>query len=264
MYRAFYGLSGIPFSKEIKPENLFKHDDFKELLSRFDYIKKYRGIMLVTGEPGVGKTTALRFWLSTLKPESFFKIYMPLSTVGVVDFYKQINGKLNGEPVSSKVKLFKSIQQRIMELSSNQNRIPVIVIDECHFLKNENFFELQIILNFQMDSFDPAIFILSAQSHLNDRFQRTILKSFNQRINIKYHINPLSFSGLKSFITHSLQINGANPDILSDAAYKAVFNISNGVLRAAGKLVIKTLSFGSVNKKPNITEEDVLAASKEL
>jgi len=264
MYKAFYGFKNVPFSKDIKSCDLFIHNYFKELLSRFDYIKKYRGIMLVSGSPGVGKTTAIRYWLDNLRSESFFKVYIPLSTVGIIDFYRQLNEKLNGEDVSAKSRLFKSIQERIIELSSNQNRIPVIVIDECHFLKNENFFELQILLNFKMDSHDPAIFILSAQNHLNDRLQRTILKSFNQRIGIKYHILPLGFSELKDYIVHSLKLNGVSYDIFSSPAYKAIFNISQGILRNAGKLVIKTLTFGAINKKQSLSEEDVLTASKEL
>ena len=150
MYKTFYGFKDIPFSKDIKSQGLFMYPYFKELLSRMDYIKKYKGIMLITGEPGVGKTTSLRYWLDSLRPESFFKVYIPLSTVGVTDFYRQMNEKLNGEYASVKSRLFKAIQKRILELSVNQNKIPVLVIDECHLLKNENFFELQIILNFKM------------------------------------------------------------------------------------------------------------------
>jgi type II secretory pathway predicted ATPase ExeA len=264
MYKAFYGFTGVPFSKDIKHEHIFQSEYFKELLSRLDYIKKHRGMMLVTGEAGVGKTTALRYWLFGLRAESFFKVYIPLSTVGVTDFYRQLNDKLNGEYASAKSRLFKSIQERILELSTNQNRIPVVVIDESHLLKNENFFELQIILNFKMDSFDPAIFILVSQTHLNDRLQRSILKSFNQRISMKYHIKQPGFSEIKDYIAFNLKLNGVNPDIFTDPAYKAVFNISQGILRTTGKLVIKTLTFGAMNNKQSLSEEDVLTASKEL
>ncbi len=109
------------------------------------------------------------YFKNSLRDESFFPVYIPLSTVGVVDFYKQLNDKLKGESLSLKCVLFKSIQERIIDMAVNQNRVPLIIIDEVHLLKNENFFELQIITNFNMDSLDPAILILSAQNHLNDR-----------------------------------------------------------------------------------------------
>lgn len=264
MYKVFYGFTQEPFARNISTHNLFQYNYFKELLGRFGYIKKHRGIMLLTGEPGTGKTTALRYFLSTLQNQSFYPLYIPLSTVGVTDFYRQLNEKLNGEPFSVKSYLFKAIQERILDLVTNQNKVPVIVIDECHYLKNENFFELQIISNFNMDSFDPCIIILAAQSHLNDRLQRSILRSFNQRINIKYHFNPLGYEESKEFVLHAFKSNGVNHDIFTEPAFKALFKISGGILRTLGKLTIKTLSYGAVNKKQNLTEEDVFIASNEL
>jgi len=56
MYKAFYGLSREPFPKDIEPANMFKHSDFTELAGRLKYMKKQRGIMLITGDPGTGKT----------------------------------------------------------------------------------------------------------------------------------------------------------------------------------------------------------------
>ena len=59
MFRAFYGLNAQPFSKEIDVTQLFQHSNLKELESRLEYMKRYRGIMLITGDPGTGKTTAI-------------------------------------------------------------------------------------------------------------------------------------------------------------------------------------------------------------
>jgi type II secretory pathway predicted ATPase ExeA len=115
-----------------------------------------------------------------------------------------------------------------------------------------------------MDSFDPAIFILLSQTHLNDRLQRSILKSFNQRISMKYNIKQPGFSEIKEYIAFNLKLNGVNPDILSEPAYKSIFNISQGILRTTGTLVTKTLTYGTINKKQSLSEEDVLIASKEL
>ena len=121
-------------------------------------------------------------------------------SVAIGDFYKQLNDALAGEPCGAKSVLFKSIQERILHYAIQLNKIPVIIIDEAHLLKNDNFFERQIISNFNMDSLDPAIFILIAQSHLNDRLARNFLESFNQRINMKFHINALVLSDVTKLI----------------------------------------------------------------
>lgn len=262
MYKVFYGFTGEPFAKNTTAP--FQHTYFKELAGRFEYIKKYRGIMLLTGEPGTGKTTAIRHFFSGLREQSFLPIYIPLSTVGVTDFYRQINQHLGGESSSVKSRLFKAIQERILDLAVNQNRIPLIVIDESHFLKNENFFELQLISNFKMDSFDPCIFILSAQSHLNDRLQRSILRSFNQRISIKYYLPPLGVEECKKYVLHNFEVTGVTDEIFTEPAFKAIYNISRGILRNIGRLALKTLIYGATQKKQQLSEEDVLLASREL
>lgn len=264
MYKEFYGLTAQPFSKEIDTTKLFEHANLKELESRLEYMKRYRGIMLITGDPGTGKTTAIRSFIQGLSRNSFFPVYMPLATVAVRDFYKQINDQLHGEPLQSKSQLFKSIQQRILFYTNQQNKVPVIILDEVHLLKNENFNELQIITNFNIDSHDPALFILIAQSHLDDRISRTILDSFNQRIGMKFHFNPLSQEETFEYISYHFKISGAAASIFSEQALKSIYNLSGGVIRKIGKLAIKTLTLGALTKKQQLNEDDVLLASKEL
>lgn len=264
MYKQFYGLKSEPFDKALKSQQLYIHKDLEELINRFEYIKKHRGIMLLTGESGTGKTTSIRYFLDSLSNDLFFPIYIPLATVGIMEFYKQLNDKLKGDLVTRKHELFKSIQQQILELSVNRNRVPVIVMDEAHYLKNENFHELQIISNFNMDSLDPCIFIIIGQSHLRDRLSRTILRSFEQRISIKYNLVPLSPQIAIEYVIHGINLAGGKPDIFSKAAYKAIANIAGGIIRLLGKLTRKTLIFGASQKKHSLTEEDVLMASKEI
>jgi len=68
MFVQFFGLKFNPFSKEIAFDQLFAGRDLTELESRLKYLQKVRGIGLVVGEPGCGKTTALRKFLSKLNP----------------------------------------------------------------------------------------------------------------------------------------------------------------------------------------------------
>lgn len=264
MYKAYYGLTREPFPKDIKPENMFKSSDFSELAGRLKYMKKQRGIMLITGEPGSGKTTAIRNFVADLNTDRFFPLYLPLATVAIGDFYKQINDALKGESSSKKSILFKSIQERIIHYAVQLNKIPVIIIDEAHLLKNENFFELQIISNFNMDSLDPALFILVAQSHLSDRLARNYLDSFNQRINMKFHMNSLKPSEVTKLIEHQMNNAGASRDIFNENACKAIHSLSGGIVRKVGKLVDKSLALGVSLKKDTISEEEVMTASKEL
>jgi type II secretory pathway predicted ATPase ExeA len=243
---------------------MFKSSDFSELAGRLRYMKKQRGIMLITGEPGSGKTTAIRNFVAGLNKDRFFPLYLPLATVAIGDFYRQLNDVLKGESCATKSNLFKSIQERILHYTVQLNKIPVIIIDEAHLLKNENFFELQIISNFNMDSLDPALFILVAQSHLNDRLARNYLESFNQRINMKFYLKSLNPSEVTKLIDHQMKTAGASKEIFNENACKTIHSLSGGIVRNISKLVDKSLALGVSLKKDIITEEEVMAASKEL
>jgi type II secretory pathway predicted ATPase ExeA len=184
--------------------------------------------------------------------------------VNILDFYRQLNHLLGGEPVCSKSKLFFQIQQRITDMVAHAKRIPVIIFDEAHLLKNENFTELQIITNFNMDAADPALIILAGQPHLADRLMRPVLTSFYQRIILKYHLPPLDKNDVAPFIEHHLKRCGCQQSPFSESAIDAIFKNTAGVPRLIESLALKTMTVGMHAKIQTLTEEQVYQAAKEL
>ena len=86
MIKSFFKLKRDPFTKDISSQNVFHSNVFNELSSRLDYMKKNRGLLLVTGEPGVGKTVAIRSFVENLNPNLYFSSYFPLATVSPIEF----------------------------------------------------------------------------------------------------------------------------------------------------------------------------------
>ena len=88
MYKSFYSLSREPFAKETDPSEAYQGAPFQEALRALEYVKRTRGIGLLIGEPGAGKTFALRALKESLNPSLYHVVYFPLSTGGVMDFYR--------------------------------------------------------------------------------------------------------------------------------------------------------------------------------
>lgn len=264
MIEAYYNLKKAPFAKDIHPEDIFISASGAELNQRLQYIKEKRGIMLLTGEPGTGKTLHLRAFVWRLNENHYRYFYIPLSTLNVLDFYRQLSLSLGGDSWHRKTKLFSSIQQCIRDYVENAKKVPVIIFDEAHLFINENFHELQIITNFNLDSVDPAVFILVGQPHLRERLMRSIHRSFHQRINLKFHLCPLSRDETTAYIKHHLRLVEAPEEIFTPNALYAIYQVSAGVARIVNALAIKTLTIGALEKRDSLTEEEVYRASKEL
>lgn len=81
MFQSFYSLSSVPFRKELESKHFFSSQGFSEGTARLEYLKSTRGIGVVIGEAGAGKTSLMRNFAASLNPSLFKAIYFPLSTV---------------------------------------------------------------------------------------------------------------------------------------------------------------------------------------
>lgn len=264
MIQTFYNLKNLPFQKNIHTKNIFNSNAGNELLHRLEYIRDKRGIMLVTGLAGTGKTTHIRTFVDNLNPNLFKTIYLPLATVNTLDFYRQLAVALGGDSKWKKSELFLSIQNSIKHYVSDNKKIPIIILDEIHLLKNENFTELQIMTNFNIDSEDPAVFILVGQPHIRDRLQSPVHQSFNQRIALKFNLTPFTKQETQAYIDHHLNLAGIKHPLFDQNAIYAIYKNSNGTPRIINTLALKTMTLGALEKKENLSEDDVYKASKEL
>lgn len=262
MYKAFYGLSGEPFSKDLPKEQLYHSKNFQECFSRLEYVKNIKGLMLLTGDAGLGKTTLIRAFNQSLNPNFHKLIYLPLANVGKVEFYRQLNFALGGEVIFRKSDMFASIQ-KLMTDYAKSNITPVIIFDDAQYLKTDNLYELQQILNFQIDSYDPALVVLAGQPALRERLARPAFASIYQRFVVQSMLSPLNENETKEYILHHLKVKGRKENIFNDNALLAIFKASNGTMRMINRIVMKTLIYG-VSQKIDIIDEDAVFLSANM
>ena len=263
MYKSYYSLSKTPFSKEIKTKDLFSSDSLKETKARLDYLKKTRGIGVIVGETGSGKTSSLRAFAQGLNSSLFKVMYYTLSTGTVMDFYRGLALKLGEKPAFRKVEVFNQIQNEIASLYIDKNIVPVFILDEMQLAANKFLNELSIMFNFSMDSKNPFILILSGLSFFLDKLSLNQNQSLAQRVVMKYHLNPLTNEEVGKYIEHHLQLAGANHSIFTSGAIEAIASNSRGLPRLINKLAINSLLIGCQKKTDQINEEIVFKANEE-
>lgn len=263
MYKSFYSLAQTPFSKDLHPSDAYRSRDYQGALGALEYLRKSKGIGLLIGDPGAGKTFTLRSFKESLHPSLYHVIYFPLSTGGVMDFYRGLAYGLGEEPKFRKVDLFRQIQQGIERMASDRKITPVFILDEMHMAKDAFLQDIALLFNFQMDSTNPYILILSGLPHLKTRLSLNHHRPLAQRIIMKYEIQPLSKEEVAAYIEHHMKIAGAKIPIFSEAAIEAIALRSQGWPRVINTLTMNSLLFGFQLKKEQIDEEVVKLAIEE-
>ena len=260
MYKSYYSLSMVPFSKEIKTSEAYSSMSYQEALTGLSYLQQSRGIGLVVGDPGAGKTFTLRTFKESLNPALYHVVYFPLSTGGVMDFYRGLAYGLGEEPKFRKVDMFMQIQQGIERMYRERKVTPVFILDEMHMAKDAFLQDLAILFNFQMDSTNPYILVLAGLPHLKSRLALNHNRPLAQRLIMRYQFQPLSKEDVGCYIKHHLTIAGAKMPIFSDAALEAIALRSQGWPRVINTLTVNCLLYGAQMKKELIDEEVVQLA----
>ncbi len=140
---AYYGLSFNPFDKQaVREKDRFLSADLKEMTSRLDYLKDSRGIGVFTASPGMGKSFALRCFAAGLNPGLYHMEYICLSTVSVMEFYRQFCSVLGLEDRGGKPGMFKAIQEQVYSLYKEKRKPLLLAVDEAQDLSTGTYFHV--------------------------------------------------------------------------------------------------------------------------
>src|SRR5271166_4344129 len=96
--QSYFGLTTMPFGRALAPGMLFRSGDHAQAAARIGYGIATRGITVITGEVGVGKTVAARAAIDRAEPARHHLIYLPDPTVGARGIYHRIVSALGGRP----------------------------------------------------------------------------------------------------------------------------------------------------------------------
>lgn len=264
MFESYYGFAATPFTRTIAPAALYRSEQHKELLTRLGYLVRNRGFGLVTGEIGAGKSTAIRALAATLDPSRHQLLYIAQSGLQPRHLYRDLCLQMGLNPVFHAADARRQLTQALWDAHKNQDKQPVIVIDEGHLLSQTMLEEIRFLTNFHMDSASPMALCLVGQTELRQRLRLQTFEAITQRVTMRYHLAGFSDLETKAYIQHHLKVAGVNHALFSDEAIRLIYQFSKGIPRRINNLCTACLIGGCGDEKSLIDEATVKRALAEF
>ena len=264
-YKEYFGFKNEPFSTRLSPVDLLQLPNLIGVHKRVSYGLDSRGIVLLTGEVGSGKSTALRWACAQFHTSEVLVLPVLAQVCTFTELLKSIATALGLEPAGGgKSKTIKAIKSAISELSRTKRQKVLLTIDECHLLKAEVFAELHTLTQFDFDSENLLTIVLCGLESVHEKLRYRNSGPLASRIIAKSHLQPLNRKQMEEYLLHHQRVAGLRSTLFDEAVTGAIFQGSGGIPRKANLLARGTLIAASQQKVQTIEPEHVRIAASEL
>ena len=266
MYEKFYGLHERPFDLTPNPRYLLRTPLHREALSTIGYaILAAKGITLLIGEAGTGKTTVLRAALGALPPGSLVAT-LTNPTLTRSEFLEYAAWKLQlGEAAATSKAQFLIELQRVLE-DYQQRRLPVaLIVDEAHTLSHELLEEVRLIANLQGEETGLISVVLCGQPELSERLNSPSLRQLKQRIALRCELNPFTIQETASYIAGRIRVAGGNTThLFTREAVTLIHEASQGIARTISVICDNALIAGFATDQKPVGREVIQEVCRDL
>ncbi|MBU1006657.1 MAG: AAA family ATPase, partial [Candidatus Omnitrophica bacterium] len=217
-----------------------------------------RGLNLILGDIGTGKTTLVRSLIQLLGQENGFISHMILDPVydsefQFVSYLAQAFGIKSSFRSSLDYK--EAIERFLFKKCVEQDNIVVLIIDEAQKMSTFSLEMLRTLLNYETNEYKLLQLVVVGQMELLPKLQR--IRNFSDRINLKYILNPLDANETKNMIAFRLKQAGydSQKSLFTDAAMELIYQYTQGYPRKIANLCHLALEELVMKEKTSIDEQ---------
>jgi general secretion pathway protein A len=232
MYKEFFGLEDTPFTLTPDPRFIVFTPSYNEVLASLYYgLENAKGLIVLTGEVGTGKTTALR-WILRRLDSSVLAAYVFNPRLSIDEFYHHVTQMLGIKDWNNKAELLQ-VMGKVLEERHRRGLRTVLIIDEAHELSDYVLEEIRLLMNFESDNAKHLQIVLTGQPELREKLNQANLRQLKQRVALRCKMHALpNVDEVERYITERLLIAGSDqPNVFTPGAIDFIFQCSEGIPR---------------------------------
>ena len=266
MYEAFYQLTANPFRLVPDAGICFRHEGYARARAYLRYaLKQGEGFILISGPPGIGKTTLISEFLAELESSGILAASIAATNFEATDLLRAVAYAwgINVEGLD-RVTLVRRIRQ-FLQQRRQQGQRALLIVDEAQGLSYPALEELRLLSDLQAGSSSLLQVFLVGQEKLQRVMSVPELEQLQQRVIGTCFLEPMEIRETSAYMQYRLRLAGWQGDPeLTGGALLVIYEYSRGVPRHINKIANRLLLYGSVRKKHELDRTDVLTIIDEL
>ena len=258
MYEGFFEMTHTPFGKDIPTDRLYESVQVNDAVGRIVYAADRNLFVVVTGDPGCGKSTLIRKVKSVLRRDRYVLLYVSDSQLTPRLLYAGILRQLGIEPKFYRGDAKRQLQKELETIKTDQKKKVICILDEAHLLDRETLEEFRFLLNSEFDSVSPMALVLVGQTELwEQKLRMQQYMAITQRIDMSIVLRHLDRSETGQYIAAHLAYAGCTGELFTPGAEDEIYKVSAGIPRMINRICEKTLMYSAQQKKRLIDEHVV-------
>ena len=233
MYEQFFGLRERPFDLTPNPRFLVLTVRHREALSNLHYgIGSRKGITLVVGEAGTGKTTLVRAALESQRSREALCVYVNNPTLSRNEFIEFLADgfALRSAARESKAAFLRDLERRLVERAA-AGAPTLLGVDEAQSLSHELLEEVRLLANIETSEDKLLPVVLAGQPELAGRLNEPGLRQLKQRVALRCELAPLTAVETAMYIATRTRVAGADHPLFTREAVASIHEHAGGIPR---------------------------------
>ncbi len=251
---SYFGFSKIPFTRYMWATKMFDASAQRDLIDGLHLWLETRGIAVLYGPPGVGKSITLRRFKEELDDRRFDLFYLFNLRVTPTGFLRSLCRLLALPVLYHQADLFDTISAFLGQYEERNRKHPIIIFDDGDGLSDRLLELLRLLANFSMDSEDRFSFILSGTQKLATRLKEPQNEALKQRIVFSHSLRGFTIDDARSYVRFHLERAEGPKELFTDNAIQMIFHLARGLPRVINQIALQALIHAAIRRVDTIDE----------